>query len=174
MPYAVTHVIFALVIADVIRDYVVRDKKKFPLHYVLIAGIAGLLPDIDILFDWFSAGEPIHRLLTHTIFLPLYFLLLALATRKVKSKTLGKHKMKWSGVFYMLALGTLVHLLLDGFLAGMVYPLAPFSEFAFGLGLASQAIQGVSANDFLAGVDAIILMAWFVHEEVKHKISDFI
>ena len=56
MPYAVTHVIFALVIADVIRDYVVRDKKKFPLHYVLIAGIAGLLPDIDILFDWFSAG----------------------------------------------------------------------------------------------------------------------
>lgn len=174
MPYAVTHVIFALVIADVIRDYVVKDKKKFPLHYVLIAGVAGLLPDIDILFDWFSSGEPIHRLLTHTIFLPLYFLLIAFAVRKVKSKTLAKHKMRWSGVFYMLALGTLVHFLLDGILVGQVYPFSPFSELAWGLNLASQAIQGVSANDFLAGVDAIILLGWLVHEEVKHKISDFI
>ena len=47
MPYAVTHILIALIVADVIRDYVVKNKKKFTLHYVLIAGIAGLLPDAD-------------------------------------------------------------------------------------------------------------------------------
>tara|TARA_Y100000034_G_scaffold125404_1_gene174896 strand:- start:851 stop:994 length:144 start_codon:yes stop_codon:yes gene_type:complete len=45
MPYAVTHVLVAIIVAELLRDY----WKKFNLHYVLIAGIGGLLPDIDII-----------------------------------------------------------------------------------------------------------------------------
>ena len=54
MPYAVTHVLVAIILAEIIRDYIVKDKKKFPLHYILIAGIAGLLPDVDVVFDIFN------------------------------------------------------------------------------------------------------------------------
>ena len=39
MPYAVAHVILTIVIADIYRDYFA--KKKFPMIYVFIAGIAG-------------------------------------------------------------------------------------------------------------------------------------
>ena len=50
MPYAVAHVILTIVIADIYRDYFA--KKRFPMVYVLIAGIAGLIPDADILVSW--------------------------------------------------------------------------------------------------------------------------
>ena len=46
MPYAVAHTILTIVMADIYRDYI--TKKKFPMIYVFIAGIAGLIPDLDI------------------------------------------------------------------------------------------------------------------------------
>ncbi len=50
MPQAVTHVLIALIIGSFVRDFYIKkkDKKKFPLHYILILGVAGLLPDIDV------------------------------------------------------------------------------------------------------------------------------
>ena len=53
MPQAVVHVLFAIIALDLVRDYLIKDKKKFPLHYVFIGGVAGLLPDIDIPVFWF-------------------------------------------------------------------------------------------------------------------------
>ena len=50
MPYAVAHVILTIVIADIYRDYFA--KKRFPMIYVLIVGIAGLIPDLDIPASW--------------------------------------------------------------------------------------------------------------------------
>ncbi len=70
MPYAVTHVILTIVIADLYRDY--AAKKKFPMIYVLIAGIAGLLPDLDIPALWafnfvFGTNYNFHRIYTHSL-----------------------------------------------------------------------------------------------------------
>jgi len=99
MPFAVTHVLVAIIVADVIRDYTVKNSRKFPLHYVLIAGIAGLLPDIDVPIWWilnnfgYTLAE-VHRTFSHTLFIPLIFLALALFTKGIKNKFLGKHKLK--------------------------------------------------------------------------------
>ncbi len=38
MPYAVTHVILTIVLLDIIRDYIVKDRKKIPLHCIFIGG----------------------------------------------------------------------------------------------------------------------------------------
>ena len=97
MPQSVTHVIIALVVASLIRDYYVSKsgRKKFPLHYVLIAGIAGLLPDIDVAAYWilhffgFTLSE-VHRNFTHSLFVPLLFLLLAFVFANTNLKFLSK------------------------------------------------------------------------------------
>ena len=41
MPLAVTHILIPAILADIYRDHFA--KKKFSLHYVYIAGLAGLL-----------------------------------------------------------------------------------------------------------------------------------
>jgi len=71
MPQAVTHILIVLIIASLIRDFYIKkkDKRKFPLHYVLITGLAGLISDIDIglylIFNWFN---PSFNLAEHRIF----------------------------------------------------------------------------------------------------------
>ena len=52
MPFAVTHVISSIILVDLYRDYVAKHKKYFTLHTVFIAGLAGLLPDIDLPLNW--------------------------------------------------------------------------------------------------------------------------
>ena len=91
MPNAVTHILIPIVILELIRDYVIKDRKKFPLHYILIGGIAGLLPDIDVAVYWIInifvkiPLNEVHRTFSHTLFLPLLFLILGLLTFKVKN-----------------------------------------------------------------------------------------
>ena len=53
MPLATTHFIATVVLITLFRDFFIKDKKKFPVHYVFIGGLAGLLPDVDIAFYWF-------------------------------------------------------------------------------------------------------------------------
>jgi len=49
MPQAVLHILVPLILMALFKDYYdKRHKNKFPLYYVLIAGIAGLLPDLDV------------------------------------------------------------------------------------------------------------------------------
>ena len=80
MPQAVTHLLVPLVIGSWIKDWYEsrRKKRRFPLHYVLIAGLGGILPDFDIavfwILHWFGFTlESVHRTFTHTIFLPFLF-----------------------------------------------------------------------------------------------------
>lgn len=165
MPYAVTHILSALIAADFIRDHIVKDRKKFPLYYVLVAGIAGLVQDIDIVVFWglqffgFSLKE-VHRMFTHTIFLPLSLLVLAFILWRSKRVRL---------FLLMVFLGTSLHLLLDFALAGFIRPFYPFSNTVVGLNLIKEAWS----ETLMPGIDAILLVLWLVHEEKKHKISDF-
>ena len=84
MPQAVVHVLFAIIALDLIRDHVLKDKRKIPLHYVFIGGVAGLLPDIDVPLFWvlknFLGFEVpwFHRIFTHTFLFILIFLAIAL------------------------------------------------------------------------------------------------
>ncbi len=179
MPQAVTHVLASAIVASIIRDKKEKkDKKKFPLHYVLIAGIGGLLPDIDVIAFWglYFLGftnEEVHRSFTHTIFIPLLFLALYFIFAKIKIKELGRHKLRLNIIFLMFALGSFIHILLDATLAGKIMPFFPLSKYSFGLNLAGY--LPLPLNEIaMPCLDAALLIVWIVYLEVKHKISDFI
>jgi|TARA_B100001971_G_scaffold187811_1_gene188740 hypothetical protein len=166
MSFAVTHVLLAIILVDLYRDYFAKHKKYFTLHTIFIAGLAGLLPDIDLPLNWFlnffglSIG---HGTITHTPLFALIFLIPGLILWHNK-----KHKEAM--YFFVVCFGILFHISLDFLFAGYgIMFFYPFSNTTYGLNL----LQNVSRN-FFAGIDAIILLAWLWHEEIKHKISDFI
>lgn len=180
MPQAATHIIIALIIGSFIRDYYIKkkDKKKFPLHYVLILGIAALLPDIDVAVYWilywfgFTLQE-VHRPFTHNLFFPLVFLLISLLTLKLKNKELGKHHLKIHTIFLMISLGIFIHFVLDVAVSGSIMPFYPFSDFSVGNDI--KAVLPYPLNTiFFPCLDAALLVLWIIYIEWKHKISDFI
>ena len=174
MPHAVTHVLFPLVLVDLYRNYL-HKAKKIHLHYVLIAGLAGLLPDIDVVVYWLLnifmsiSLSDIHRTFTHTLFFPLIFVILGFLTKRAKVK-IYKDKLKLNWVFYMIAFGIFIHLILDALLAGSIKPFYPFSYYEIGLNLIKNSLEGT----LMPGIDAILLFIWLIHLELKHKISDYI
>jgi membrane-bound metal-dependent hydrolase YbcI (DUF457 family) len=181
MAHSVTHVLVPIILLELFRDYIIKDKKKFPLHYVLIGGIAGLLPDLDFIVFWmlYSKGfalEAVHRTFSHTLFVPLLFLLLGFLTIRVKSKRIGKHHMKLSTIFFVVAFSSFIHLVLDVLIIGYIMPFYPFSHFSMGWNIIyllpfSQQIVDITIPP---AIDAMLLVLWLIHEEWKHKISDFI
>lgn len=173
MPLAVTHVLLTIILVDLYRDYITKHKKYFSLHTVLIAGVAGLLPDIDVPINWilnsFGYFSDIlkHGGLTHTPLFGLIFLIPAFILLKK-----GKHKT--ATYFFVITFGILFHLFLDYLLGGGAYEgimlFYPFSTIAYKVHL----LANIGLRNLPAGIDAIILLAWLWHEEVKHKITDFI
>ncbi|MBI5148115.1 metal-dependent hydrolase [Candidatus Pacearchaeota archaeon] len=170
MPNSVTHVLIAIILVDLVRDYIIKDKR-FKLHYVLIAGIAGLLPDIDYFVDYFNhltGYTTIHPAYTHNLLIPVVILGIAFLVKKRKLSFLDK-KNKFAFILLLIASGYFIHLALD-FIAWDSISLLPLGK-GYGLNL-------IPPNDFgrslLAGIDAILLIAWLWHEEVRHKIRDFI
>jgi membrane-bound metal-dependent hydrolase YbcI (DUF457 family) len=165
MPYAVTHVLAGIITLDLIRDYWIKDKKGFPLYMIFIGGLAGLLPDLDIPIGWLFKSafgvELMHRTITHSLVFPLIFFLLSLILFRNK---------KYSMIFAIVTYGISLHILLDMLIAGYVMPFYPFYATQIGLGL----IGGLPLDGVMAGLDAVVLLIWLYHEEVRHKISDFI
>ena len=169
MPFAVTHVLLTIIIVDLYRDYVTKHKKYFTLHTIFIAGFAGLLPDIDIplnfILNFFGTGI-VHGTLTHTPFFALIFLIPAIVLWNKKKHHIAMY-------FYVISFGIFFHLILDLLFRGDgngIMFLYPLSTAAFNLNLLAK----YSAPHIVAGIDAVILLLWLWHEEMKHKISDFI
>lgn len=163
MAYAVTHVILTIVLIDLYRDYIAR--KKFPTKYVLLGGIAGLLPDIDIPFGWiynFLTGSQadFHGSLTHWSLIPMLLAIAALLSYEVLRKP------KLGLAFAVTSFGCFFHLILDCMFSPCMifHPFSPIACPAF-----FDSSPGV-----VAGLDAIILVLWLVHEEWTHKIRDYI
>lgn len=180
MPQAAAHILIPLIIASIFRDFYIKSKerKKFLLHYVLIIGIAGIIPDLDVAAFWilhffgFSFSS-VHRTFAHTIFIPLIFLILALITTNIKIKELGRHKLKLNMVFLMMSIGILFHLILDAIFAGYIVPFYPFLNFSMGLnlfGYLPKTLEVIAAPS----LDAGLLIVYIIYLELKHKISDFI
>jgi membrane-bound metal-dependent hydrolase YbcI (DUF457 family) len=178
MPQAVTHFLIPVILLELFRDFFIKDKKSFPIHYVFIGGLAGLLPDLDIAayyilsFFGFTIQE-IHRTFSHNIFFPLIFIILALVFYNFKSERLGKHHLKLRNIFFVIAFGISVHLLLDAIISGGIMPFYPLSTYSIGLNLIGL-LPTLWQNTILPTLDAILLILWMIYIEARHKISDII
>ena len=165
MALAVTHVILTIVALDIFRHYVF-GLKKFPRYLLVIGGIAGLFPDIDIPLGWiisFISGSSIsfHGHYTHTIFWPLLLV-------GVAGILHYKQNLKWARIFYVISAGWFLHLPLDCLHGG-------YSSFLWPLAINTKAwCPQWSINAYRHGIEAIILVVWLVHEELRKKIKDYI
>lgn len=180
MPQAVTHVLVPIILLSIFRHlYLKKTNKKFPLQYVLIGGLAGVIPDIDIPLFWvmhyfgYSIDE-IHRTFTHTIFVPLIFLALAFISKLAIKKKVGRNKLSIPIIFILLSFGSLIHLILDATLAGYIMPLYPLSLIKIGTGFPFSVFPEHIAMLLLATLDGVLFILWILYLEIKHKISDFI
>jgi len=174
MPYAVTHVLTAVILVDLYRDYVTKYKKYFTLHTVFLAGVAGILPDIDVILGMIAdiIGYKMpwlfqHGGITHT---PLFGLLFLIPAYYFHRK--GQHKI--AVYFHVIMFGVLLHIFLDYFLGGGRYEgimlFWPFATTAFKLHL----LDYIALSQIPSSLDAIYLLLWLWHEEAKHRIRDFI
>jgi len=173
MPDVVTHVIIAIVIIDIIRHFV-KNKKAFPLYYIFIGGLAGLLPDADVFVEIigkiFGATLTVHRIFTHTLVIPIILVIAGILTMKIPAKKDSAAEFKLSNILFVIALGWGIHLLLDFFIEGNIFPLWPFSGVGFGLNPNPSAFF---STRILPVLDGLILLAWLWHEEATKKITDF-
>ncbi|MBS3100190.1 metal-dependent hydrolase [Candidatus Pacearchaeota archaeon] len=178
MPLAVTHFVIAVILITLFRDYFVKNKKDFPIYYVFMGGLAGLLPDIDFLFVWISYifgydSLGIHRTITHSLFFPLIFILFSLIFIKAKPFKINKSKITYSKLFLIISAGILMHLILDGLLSGSIIPFYPASNIEFGLDLVGLIPNANLRDFFFPTLDAILLILWISYLEYKHEISSF-
>ena len=166
MPFAVTHVLVTIILLDIFRDFIFKDKKKIPLFYIFLGGFAGLLPDIDLPIQWLLSSlglaiEGLHRTFTHAIFMPLLLLVISYLVRN--------RSQKGSMLLAIFSFGFTIHILLDFLLLGFIMPLYPFSTAEIGLNLmARYSFEG------LAGLDALLLLGWLYYLSKTKKIRDFI
>lgn len=165
MAFAVTHVLIVIIILDLIRHYIV-GKEKFPRYLVIIGGIAGLAPDIDVPLGWLLSlmtGQDVavHRLFTHSIVFVALFLIAAAGFHFQKKEV-------WRNVFLVIAAGWLVHLVLD-----CAYGGEPIRSFIWPFAGAASFCPRWDIYPFAASIDAILLVVWLVHEEVHKRIKDY-
>ncbi|MBS3083896.1 metal-dependent hydrolase [Candidatus Pacearchaeota archaeon] len=180
MPQAVTHVLIPIILLSIFRHiYQKRTGKKFHLQYVLIGGLAGIIPDLDIPIFWIMnyfgySYEQIHRTFLHTIFIPIIFLALALISKYTIKKKIGRNKLSITIILLLCAFGSIMHLILDGTLAGYITPFYPLSNVQIGTGFPLNIWPEPMAIFFLATLDGVLFILWILYLEIKHKISDFI
>jgi membrane-bound metal-dependent hydrolase YbcI (DUF457 family) len=167
MPLAVTHVLIPIILVDLFRDHVLRKPKVLTNKFVYVAGLGGILPDMDLILqflftDLLKHSVPAHRIFMHNIWFPLAFFAFFLIAHFLEKKTLSK-------VFLMLFVGFSIHLILDAALIGKIAPFYPLSSAMYGLNIIPEDIW----IDVAVVIDAVVLLAWLTHEEFKHKISDY-
>lgn len=179
MPLAVTHILVPLILLALFKDrYDKNHKNKFSLHYVLIAGLAGILPDLDVVAFWILSSfgftfEQVHKTFLHSLFIPTIFLILFVAFKRIKIKELGRHKLRINLIFLMISIGSFIHLILDALFGEPFSMLYPINNFVFGvnlIGYLPQALRSLA----MPSLDAALLIIWLIYLELKHKISDFI
>ena len=163
MGLAVTHVIITIIILDLFRHYVF-GKRKFPRYLLVVGGIAGLIPDIDIpigfLITLFTSVQTnLHRVFTHSFIFPILILIIAIILH-------FKENHKWAKIGFVIAAGWSLHIIFDCFYGGYL----PFT-WPFNL-ITSCPSWGLA--EYGASIDAIILVLWLVHEEIHNKIKDYI
>ena len=86
---------------------------------------------------------------------------------------LNRENKKNAAIYFVMSFGVFSHIFLDWLLGGGmsegVMWLFPFTLQTFKIHLLTNVLPG-----WQQGMDAVILLTWLWHEEVKHKIKDFI
>lgn len=165
MALAVTHVLVVIVILDIFRHYIF-GKDKFPRYLVVIGGIAGLAPDLDIPLGWFWSAISgtkvnLHGLFSHSFFFVLLFLAVAIIRHY-------QDDFKWAKIFYVIAIGWIFHLVLD-----CLYG-TDLKFFLWPSQLALAFCPSWNIYPLAASIDAIILAVWLIHEEVHKHIKRYV
>ena len=164
MALAVMHVIGAIIILDLLRHYVF-GLKKFPRYLVVIGGIAGLMPDIDIPLGWvvsWITGVRVHLhalSISHSFLWVLLFLLIGLLFQVRGNE-------KWRKIFYVIAVGWTIHLGLDWFYGEYKQLFWPFFTPA-------SLFPSWNLWQYGESIDAILLVLWLVHEETHKFVKDY-
>lgn len=178
MPNPTTHILISIILIELFREYFVKDNKKFPRYYILIAAIAGIIPDLDLLayygLYFFGFGfEQVHRTFLHSLFIPMLLFLSGMFFLKsgVKDNLGGKH-IKISYTFFIFSAGSLIHLLLDMTFGGMLTLFYPVLDFSIGFNLISffpDKLEWMIPHT----IDAILLFFWIFWMEFKLKVRDY-
>ncbi|MDP3734220.1 MAG: metal-dependent hydrolase [Nanoarchaeota archaeon] len=169
MALAVTHVLVVIIILELFRYYVF-EKDKFPRYLVVIGGIAGLVPDVDIPLGWFLSlvsGTTVyfHGLFTHSIFFVLLFLALAFIRHYQDDQ-------KWAKIFAVIAVGWFFHLVLDCFYGG--FSSTETKLFLWPLTIMPSFCPSWNVYLFAPHIDAILLVVWLIHEEIHGYIKKYV
>jgi membrane-bound metal-dependent hydrolase YbcI (DUF457 family) len=177
MPFAITHILIPIILLEIFRDYFVKDKSKFPLRYVLIGGIAGILPDLDIgvfyILSFFNFTiEQVHRTFSHSLLLILIFLIPGIIVFLSGNRKLSG-KLKTGTILLIISFAFLTHIILDGLIAGQVMPLYPLSLTPIGLNLI-QFFPLAWQDTIWQSIEAGLLVLWLIYLELRHKISAFL
>ncbi|MBU0894441.1 MAG: metal-dependent hydrolase [Nanoarchaeota archaeon] len=169
MPYTTTHVLVSIILIELFREYFFKNNKKFPRYYILIAAIAGIIPDLEYIFQL----PEIHRGFLHSLFAPLIFLLIGLFILKfdIKNNWIRKRHLKLSFIFFIFAAGSLLHIFLDAIIRDGSSLFYPFSDSVFGLNLISYIPLSQSIS--LIFIDTLLLFFWIFWMEFKLKINDY-
>src|SRR3989344_4866727 len=160
MALAVTHIILTIAFLDIFRHYVF-GLKKFPRYLLVIGGIAGLAPDLDIPISWILTlitenTVNIHGLFTHSIFFALLFAVIGAVLQYKKN-------LKWAKIFYVVAVGWTLHILLD-------CAFNAYSTFLWPLSINTKMFCPTGfLESYRSSIDAIILVLWLLHEEISNK-----
>ncbi|MEK6905436.1 MAG: metal-dependent hydrolase [Nanoarchaeota archaeon] len=163
MALAVTHIILTIAFLDIFRHYVF-GLKKFPRYLLVVGGIAGLAPDLDVPLGWIIAlltgsDVNIHGFFTHSIFFALLFTFIGAIFHYKKN-------MKWAKIFYVIAVGWTFHIFLDCF-----YGMDSSKLFLWPYQILPTFCPRWDLYPYASSIDAIILVLWLIHEEIHHKIK---
>ncbi len=173
MPYAVTHFLIPVILLELFRDFFIKDKKLFPIYYILIGGLAGLLPDIDYIFTLFYKIPIDHRLFFHNLYILLIFLILGFIFYNYNPSFLAKKHLKLRNIFFIITFSTFIHLILDFIVWGTIMPFYPLTTIGGGLNLIQYLPPKLSEN-FPAILDAFLLTIWATYIVINHKLSEFL
>jgi len=179
MPYAVTHILIAIILVELFREFFIKDNKKFPRYYILIAAFGAIIPDLDFIFVYllnplgFTINQ-IHRTILHTIFIPIILLLCGAISwkLKLKNKQFGKKHLHLPTIFFLLAIMNTLHLILDALFSGQITPLYPFLDYTIGLWLVTFLPEELQQIIFQT-IDGILLLFWIIWMEFKIKITSY-
>jgi membrane-bound metal-dependent hydrolase YbcI (DUF457 family) len=189
MTLAVTHVLVPIILLEFLRDSNKKIAKFFSKRHVFLVGVAGLLPDMDLLLFRIAEllGKPVpesevgHRIMFHNVWIPIalfgffalfYYVLPRL--RKVGNKE-KKRFISFGKVFLVIFIGFSIHLLLDAGLTGHVMPFYPVNDYMINFDLIGEleALTGIPSLTILVSMDALLLLFWLWHEEMGGKIRDY-
>jgi membrane-bound metal-dependent hydrolase YbcI (DUF457 family) len=163
MPFAVTHILVPMILVDFARDHFFKIKKQFlPNKYVLLVGLFGLIPDIDMLSVLFGMPN-LHGTITHSIIFPTIFFIGFLIFHFLNKERTYK-------IFLMLFIGFSIHIVLDGTFSDKIALFFPFDFNQYGLNLIGPLENWY---DIYAAIDAILLFLWLIHEGLEQKISEY-